>query len=205
MQPINYSYYALRRAIGILGIALPIILIIGDQFNVEGSISYYYYTKMSTVFTGVLISFALILVTYHGTDTSKGLNENVLTNLGGAFALIVALVPTKFNSNNLPTIFYTHNDSLRGDIHIGSAILFFFLMGVVVLTKFAKAPYYKLFYKITGSLVMIGLAFAIVSYLMHIHTGIFWGETIALWAFGAAWLRRGVPKNRPVQQKSANG
>jgi hypothetical protein len=150
---------------------------------------------MSTVFTGVLISFALILVTYHGTEEkSKGLSENLLTNLGGVFALLVALVPTKFQGTTLPSTFYTHQDAVRGWIHNGSAVLFLLLMGIVVLTKFAKAPYYRMYYIITGNLVMIGLGIAIISFALETDTGIFWGETLALWAFGAAWLRRGVPK-----------
>ncbi|MEQ8555315.1 MAG: hypothetical protein RIC06_12170 [Cyclobacteriaceae bacterium] len=196
MQTINYSYRTLRRAIGILGILLPILLIVGNQFTVEDSISYYYYTRMSTVFTGILISFALILVTYRGTDPTPGnLNENVMTNFSGACAFIVALVPTKFQGSDLPPIFYTHSDDIRGWIHIGAAVIFFFLMGLVILTKFAKAPYYKTFYKVTGGLVMLGLIIAIVAFILKIDTGVFWGETLALWAFGAAWLRRGVPKN----------
>lgn len=191
----NYSYRTLRKTIGILGITLPIILIVGNQFCIENSISYYYYTKMSTVFTGVLISFALILVTYHGTSTTPSrLSENAMTNLAGVFALLVALVPTEFKGIGLPNIFYTHSDKFRGGVHTGSAVFFIFLMGLVVLTKFAKAPYYRRFYQITGSFVMVGLVIAVVSFILNIETGIFWGETVALWAFGAAWLRRGVPK-----------
>ncbi|MCK5104809.1 MAG: hypothetical protein KAR17_18435 [Cyclobacteriaceae bacterium] len=201
METVNHSYRSLRRAIGILGITLPIMLIIGNHGEVGGSISFYYYTKMSTVFTGILITFGLILITYRGTDTTKGItNENVLTNMGGIFALLVALVPTKYG-NNIEALFYAHNDNIRGWIHNGSAVLFIFFMGLVVMLKFGKARYFRRFYKILGGLVMVGLAFAIFSFIFDRITGqppfkgaIFWGETFALWAFGIAWLRRGIPK-----------
>lgn len=193
MQTINYSYRALRQAIGVLGIALPILLVLGNQLTIERSISYYYYTKMSTVFTGVLITFGLILITYRGTESSSSsLSENRLTNIAGLLALVVAVVPTTYANNRLPDVFYVHSDIIRGWIHNGSAGLFFILMGLIVLLKFTKTPYFKTFYIITGVLIMIGVSVAIISFFIENEMGVFLGETMALWAFGAAWLRRGV-------------
>lgn len=195
-QTLNHSYRGLRRAIGILGIALPFLLIIGNMGVVERSISFYYYTKMSTVFTGILFTFGLILYTYRGTSvTGETVSENALTNVGGVFALLVALVPTKFGVSPSPDIFYTHDDSIRGLIHNCSAVLFIFIMGLVVLLKFTKAPYYQSFYRTLGWLVMIGLAFTIYAFVKGMENGaIFWGETFSLCCFGIAWLRRGIPK-----------
>lgn len=203
MNSVNHSYRSLRRAIGVLGIALPVLLIIGNLGKVEASISDYYYTNMSTVFTGILITFGLILYTYKGSlysDHDK-VSENLLTTSGGVFALFVALVPTKYGEE-IEALFYVHNDSIRGWVHNGSAVLFIFFMGLVVLLKFSKAKYYQGFYKVFGSLVMIGLVFTIYAFAHEKSSGqplfngaIFWGESFSLWAFGIAWLRRGVPKN----------
>lgn len=200
MYQVNLSYRSLRRTIGILGIALPILLIIGNMGHVEKSISYYYYTKMSTVFTGVLITFALVLYTYKGSVLeNEKVSENTLTHLGGFFALLVALVPTMFGENT-SNLFYSHNDPVRGFIHNGSAVLFIFIMGLVVLLKFSKAKFYRNFYKTTGWLVMLGLAFTIYAFVYTKLNGrqlfngaVFWGESFSLWAFGAAWLRRSIP------------
>ena len=94
MNQMNLSYQLLRRAVGILGIALPILLIIGHG-KIERAISFYYYTNMSTVLTGILITFGLVLFTYRGGKVpGEKISENQLTNVAGFFALIVALVPT---------------------------------------------------------------------------------------------------------------
>lgn len=201
MQTLNLSYRTLRRAIGYLGIALPILLIIGNQGDVEKSISFYYYTKMSTVFTGILITFGLILYTYHGDDLpGDSISENTLTHLGGFFALMVALVPTRYG-DVITSLFYSHNDAVRGWIHNGSAVLFIFIMGLVVLLKFTKAKYYQSFYRFFGWLVMAGLAFTIYAFayfeindLPLFNGAVFWGESFCLCAFGIAWLKRGIPK-----------
>ena len=203
MNQINLSYRNLRQAIGLLGIALPILLIAGNM-GIERSISFYYYTKMSTVFTGILIAFGLILTTYKGSEIeNEKISENTLTHLGGIFALLVALVPAKFGED-IMSLFYSHNDSLRGIIHDVSAFLFLFTMGIVVLFKFSKAKYFKKFYQIFGILVMVGLTFTVFAYFYKVNNGeqlfngaVFWGESFSLWAFGIAWLRRGVPKNKP--------
>jgi hypothetical protein len=191
----SYSYDNLRMVIGILGIALPLLLIAGNGLVVEKSISFYYYTKMSTVFTGILITFGLILYTYRG-DPLHGdiISENALTNWGGVFALLVALVPTRFDGTP-PETFYTHDDAVRGWIHNGAAVLFILIMGLVVLLKFSKAKYYQGFYKVFGWLVIIGLAFTIYAFAKGLGNGaVFWGETFSLTCFGIAWIRRGVPK-----------
>jgi hypothetical protein len=47
------SYLAMRRMIGILGVALPIVLVIGgfiqDEIAIQPSISGYYYTNMRDI------------------------------------------------------------------------------------------------------------------------------------------------------------
>ena len=196
----NLSYQLLRRAVGILGIALPILLIIGHG-KIERAISFYYYTNMSTVLTGILITFGLVLFTYRGGKVpGEKISENQLTNVAGFFALIVALVPTQYGCP-IKAIFYVHNDPFRGWIHNGSALAFLLLMGIVVITKFAKAPYYSVLYKVLGWCVIGGVVFTVLAFIYrttHQDVELFkgsvvLGQTIALWAFGAAWLRRGVP------------
>lgn len=198
---LNHSYRSLRRVIGILGIALPILLIIGNMGIVEKSISYYYYTKMSTVFTGVLITFGLVLITYKGTPESEArISENLLTTIGGFCALLVALVPTRSGGDIIGFVYF-HDELLRGFVHYLSAAVFILFMGLVVLLKFAQAPYFRGLYRILGVIILVGLGFTIYVFLHKYYTGnviftgdIFWGETLSLWAFGIAWLRRGVPK-----------
>ncbi|MBL6448620.1 hypothetical protein JMN32_20075 [Fulvivirga sp. 29W222] len=201
----NLSYRKLRRLIGYLGIALPVLLFLYSQFfdhekaffEVEHSISFYYYTKMSTIFTGILISYGLILFTYRG----KWELENKLTNIAGVLALVVAIVPTMFTGS---TTLYAHNSLLwRGVIHNLSAAVFIFILGYIVLKFFAQEDMFRSLYLFLGVMVMVGLTLAIFSVFYEIikegkelfKGAIFWGETISLFAYGAAWIRRGVHVN----------
>jgi hypothetical protein len=202
MKTVNYSYRSLRQMVGVLGICLPFMLAIAISGPLKQSISYYYYTEMSTVLTGILIAFGLILFTYRrGTAEDKGwLSENRLTNAGGVFILLVALVPTKYEGDT-ESLLYMHKGGIRHCIHVASAVLFIFSMGLMVLLKFSKAKYYQTLYKILGSLVMLGLAFTIFAFVYQkdqnqqlFNGAIFWGESFSMFFFGIAWLRRGIPK-----------
>ncbi|MEN8228312.1 MAG: hypothetical protein ABFS38_09180 [Bacteroidota bacterium] len=67
------SHYAMRKAIGILGISLPVILVVGSAAfgkcdEVQQSISAYYHTNMRNIFVGVLSAVALFLFSYRGHD-----------------------------------------------------------------------------------------------------------------------------------------
>jgi len=64
------SYRVMRLVVGFLGIALPVIFIIGETFflrggvHVRGSISAYYHTSMQDVFVGGFCVIGFLLATY---------------------------------------------------------------------------------------------------------------------------------------------
>jgi hypothetical protein len=64
------SYRAMRLVVGFLGVALPLVFIIGEAFflrggvHVRGSISAYYHTSMQDVFVGGLCVIGFLLATY---------------------------------------------------------------------------------------------------------------------------------------------
>jgi hypothetical protein len=73
----------------------------------EGSISGYYFTSARAVFVGALVALGACLIVYRGnTDL-----EDVALNASGAFAMVVAFVPTKVpnqtavtcSASNVPT------------------------------------------------------------------------------------------------------
>lgn len=72
MKKLHNSQYRLRKAMGILGIALPILLLLNHN-SLLSSMSHYYYTSASVFFIGILTAFGLILFTYEGypLDTSS--------------------------------------------------------------------------------------------------------------------------------------
>lgn len=195
---INLNYLTLRKYLGILGIAMPFVLIIGNDFLIEESISHYYYTKMSVVFTGTLIAFGLFLISYKGYDKKQEelVSDNVITNCAGIFAWIVALIPTACSYCQM--VPNGHNDTVRTTIHLVSAGLFMIIMGYMSYIQFAKSNKTddltlrrnKIF-RFCGLLiwvVVIGLLFEHLTGLHFTRSDVFWGETLALICFGIAWL-----------------
>lgn len=83
MRGFDNSYMVLRKAIGILGIAFPVILFFSSLFlnsyiPYQGSISCYYHTPMHNIFEGIIWLFAIILVFYQ----YKG-KDDVITSIAG--------------------------------------------------------------------------------------------------------------------------
>lgn len=86
------SYRYLRSAMVGLVVALGVAVV--DQSLQQGfilsSISAYYYTPAQAVFVGVLIAIGVCMVALKGTTEA----EDILLNLGGMLAPVVAIVPT---------------------------------------------------------------------------------------------------------------
>jgi len=198
---INIDYLALRKYLGCLGIALPIALIIGNGGKVEESISHYYYTGMSVIFTGVLIAFGLFLISYKGYPKKEGelVSDNAVTNCAGFLAIIVALIPTACShcDAGVPN---GHNDTIRSMVHLVSAGLFIALMGYMSLIQFVKgedqdvvSKRRRRIYRTCGVIIWAVVAFLLLEYAFGFQFTAYdtlIGEAIALLAFGTAWLTK---------------
>jgi len=134
------SYYTMRRAIGVLGITLPLILFTGSFLfgackEVQSSISTYYYTNMRNVFVGYNCAVAFFLFAYRGHDW----RDNYASTLGCIAVLGVAFLPCTISSPApyclIPT---SGHDPLVGMLHNLSALLYFFILIVYSLYLFPK-------------------------------------------------------------------
>lgn len=106
------SYLLLRRWIGLLGIALPIVLVVGFAWidtchnsSLQGSISAYYYTKMGDYLVGTLCAVGLFLFAYRGYDRL----DNIAGNIGGFCAIGVAFFPMDSGTLQLEFTSSIHN------------------------------------------------------------------------------------------------
>lgn len=200
------SFYRLRQLIGWLGIILPVSLIAytlvqGDCNVVQDSISSYYHTSAGHIFVAITFSMAIVLITYRGYD-----NDYVLFRIAAALSLIVAFV-SNLQVDELGGCFIRQNFSeVSNMIHLVAAISFFALLAYICIFRFTKSKpgktmsYQKKMrnniYKCCGLImivVMLILALymtGVISFLDPINP-IFTGETIMLFAFGAAWLTKG--------------
>lgn len=201
------SYKTLRKAVGILGITLPLTLIIGSRFIgkcdlIQHSISHYYYTIMGDVFVGTLCAFGIFLITYKGYTKT----DNVASNLAGLFAICIALFPTYENSDFQCCIYNLPINDFRTGVHYGSAALFFIALAFMSFFLFTKSSGDKTPQKIIRNRIYRICAIVIVMsiiliFMYHNITSIqnkfseyqvvFWLESIALFAFGFSWLVKG--------------
>jgi hypothetical protein len=193
----TYTYLALRKAVGWIGILLPFALMTGMSLIFKGdiiqkTISQYYYTGMRDVLTGSLCAIALFMFYYRGYDKW----DNRIGNLAGIFALAIAWFPTS------PT---EHQDII-GNIHLISASAFFILLAGFSLFRFTLTEKEKhltkqklnrnIIYRTCGVLMLACLLSILIYFRFFQSTTahsnfVFWSETIALIAFGVSWLTKG--------------
>jgi hypothetical protein len=92
------SYLGLRKAVGMIGIGLPVVLVLGkvlfDGAGIEPSISNYYYTVMRDVLVGSLCAIGVFLVSYRG----YAFVDNIAGKLVTICAIGVALCPVKIEN-----------------------------------------------------------------------------------------------------------
>ncbi len=210
------SYLTLRKLLGTLGILLPILLLIFNEFKVQASISHFYYTKSSVVFTSILFAFGLFLFSYRGRlKETELVSDKTLTNIGGLLAILTALIPTavcqldncNFTSfqSKLSTLsleegistLFIHNDKWIGVIHLLCAVGFLTIMGWMSFNRFTKGnttANKKIFYRVCAFMVwlpIIALGVLMKFDLKLTNYDIFIGEWISLFFFGISWLVKG--------------
>jgi len=201
------SYFKLRKAIGWLGLLMPIVVRVGarvwEGIPSNESISAYYYTTMRDVFVGTLAAIGVFLFCYRGPDKQ----DNVLTNIAGLCAIGIGLFPTVPTYHPLilqrfPNILSPgcYNNHGYLGIHIYVVAAFFLLISYLTIFRFRKQsqPYLtkqKLsrnkIYVVCGIVMVVMLVAIVAIKAINQQSSIFWPETIAIVAFGIAWLTKG--------------
>lgn len=197
------SYLVLRKAIGVLGIALPFVLVFGQilfyESGVASSISSYYYTGMRDVFVGFLCAIAVFLMSYKGYERK----DDLAGDLACVFGVGVALFPTS------PDVGATPLQQWVGWAHLAFAAAFFVTLAYISLCLFTKTGSMKpptrkkqqrnLVYRACGG-TMLGclVLIALVELVPGIDLSeikrrdpVFWLEALAIVAFGVSWLVKG--------------
>ena len=199
-QPLVLSYLGLRKAVGIIGFALPFVLAIGRALlqgaGLEGSISYYYYTDMGNVFVGSLCAIGVFLLSTRGYDR----RDAIAGRLACVFAIGVALFPTR------PYPVATSTEICIGYIHWSCAALLFLTLAYFCLKLFTKKDPNNVtprkqqrnkVYRFCGWTILTCIALIPITKIPAVGTAvdriqpIFWLESISIVAFGFAWLTKG--------------
>lgn len=196
------SYLTLRKLVGLLGIALPFVLVLGGKliFGVDqqSSISSYYHTPMRNVFVGTLCVIGFFLLSYRGYERK----DNIVGNLACLFAVGVAFFPTA------PDHVISPRDELVGHVHLAFAAAFFTTLIYFSLCLFTKttpgvAPtprkrqrnaVYKVCAYVMAACVLLILVISLIPGVrraLQAYAPVFWLEGFAVMAFGISWLTKG--------------
>ena len=186
-QPLVRSFLFLRTGIGIIGVALPLVLIFGKmilerQFGILDSMSAYYQSVMRDVFVGSLWAIGIFLICYRYEHL-----DDIASTFAGAAVIFVAIFP------NPP-------------VHQLSAACFFIILALMAIFLFRRTDQEKpelrkrlrnIVYLGCGSFIVLCLVLIVVlnflpgtSWLQP-HHPLFWLEVLALEAFGFAWFVKG--------------
>ncbi|HEX4703553.1 MAG TPA: DUF998 domain-containing protein [Pseudonocardiaceae bacterium] len=193
-----HSYLFLRRAVGYIGVLLPVVLIVGKQLIDGGalasSISGYYYSDMRGVFVGSMSAFGVFLLSYRGYSRL----DDMAGNVAAVAAIGVALFPTS------PDVGATRHQQVLGVLHLVFAAVFFLALAFFCLVLFnrtdaADPTPQKIkrnrVYLATGSIMLLCLVLIAVTMFFDATTTALrpevWLETAAIMAFGVAWLTKG--------------
>jgi hypothetical protein len=192
------SYLGVRRAIGVIGILLPFVLLIGawliDRVGVQASISDYYYTVMRNVFVGSMCANGVFFLSYRYAKV-----DTFVSSLIGLAAIGVALFPTT-PINPTPT------DMVIGTVHFVCATVFFLALAGYSYFIFTRTDpsvpstpqkrQRNIVYRASG--IIIVLCLVLIAALNLLPPGpiddlqpVFWLETIASVSFGVSWLIKG--------------
>lgn len=126
------TYVVMRNGIGALGLAFPIVLLVGGGIDhVQGSLSaYYHFTPesparygagiMRDAFVGMLCAIGAFLLFYRG----HSVQEDLALNLAGVSAALIALAPMDWPE-------HAARVTAAGRIHSVAAATFFVMIGYV--------------------------------------------------------------------------
>lgn len=199
----------LRLLVGVLGIVLPILLYVFLWVDTNyttplESISHYYFTRVSGIFTITISLLAMFLIIYKG----KELVDFILSTVAGVFALLVVLFPTSNIDRMSPdfacSVTTLNTNEFRTTQHYISAAIFLLSLAAMALFVFTRSDKTKSMtpqkkirnfcFRLCGSLMVAALVTALLGNYNVIHLPVFgdsltfWMETIAVESFGFAWL-----------------
>jgi hypothetical protein len=214
-QPYLISYIALRRAVGVLGICLPLLVTVGGKvfgdFVCQSSISAYFHTNVREVFVGVLSAVGVFLISYKGFDV----HDDRASDIAGVAALGVAAFPCKSELAGQRIGILQLSQTVSNSVHVICAAVLFVTLAIISAFLFTKTAssstmtpqkrarnrVYRICALVMGAALIEIAVFALVlsDAQQSVARTTLLGETVALIAFGVSWLVKGetILKDQP--------
>jgi hypothetical protein len=207
------SFLILRTVVGVLGIALPFLLVLVEGVWFDGSpflresLSAYYYSGARELFVGGLSAIGVFLFTYKVAESNL---DNTLSLLAGLSVVVVALFPTSRPSGliGLTAVQDRLGESVVAGIHFSAAGLF--ILSLALISYFfgkregrpreggpprqRSLRFWRNFHWICAALILAAFLWSGVTELTDWgpSRSLLYGEVAAVWAFGASWLWKGL-------------
>ncbi len=203
------SYLIMRIFIGALAVALPFLLVLIDGLGFDGdpfprdSLSAYYYSGVRELFVGTLSATAVFLVTYKVADRTL---DNTLSVVAGFAVLLVMLFPTSPPEG----VGLTPLQELLGvsgvkAVHFVAAGAFIVSLGVISfffgVREGAREPregrrsptFWRGYHWSCAGAIAAAVVWIVITALVgEPSKALLVGEAVAVWAFGASWLMKGL-------------
>lgn len=190
------SHLTLRRAVGVFGLLLPVLVVVGAFFldsltEILASVSHYYGTSMRDVLVGFEFTMGWFLFAYRGYERQ----DDIVGDLACLFFLGAALFATTSDNETIRIVHAVCAAGLFLSLAYFSLFLFtkttpggtptpqkiernkiYVACGIVMLACILLSGLYLLFFQDTG--------------LSRIKP-VFWLEALAMWSFGLSWITKG--------------
>jgi hypothetical protein len=208
------SFLIMRTFVGVLGIALPILLVLVDGVWFDAgplreSLSAYYYSGARELFVGGLSAIGVFLMTYKVAEVNL---DNTLSLVAGVTIVVVALFPTSRPSEliGLTALQDRLGESFVAGLHFFAAALF--ILSLAVISYFfgkregkprkGRPPhrrslrFWRNFHWICAALILAAFVWSGVTELTDSGPArsLLYGEVVAVWAFSASWLWKGFER-----------
>jgi hypothetical protein len=207
------SFLIMRTLVGVLGIALPILLVLVDGVWFDAgpflreSLSAYYYSGARELFVGGLSAIGVFLFTYKVAENNL---DNTLSLLAGLSVVVVALFPTSRPSNliGLTALQNRWGESFVAGIHFFAAAVF--ILSLAVISYFfgkregrpredgvpqrRSRRFWRNYHWTCAALILAAFLWSGVTELTNWgpSRSLLYGEVVAVWAFAASWLWKGL-------------
>ncbi|MDA5092691.1 hypothetical protein O2N63_01150 [Aliiroseovarius sp. KMU-50] len=209
----------LRRAIGSIGLGLPVALLIGTMLvdmPMENSISEFFFSPLRDVFIAAAAGVGLFLLAYEGYPARdrEWLTDRRVSGIAGASVLVMAAIPAHCTRDTCyqPLAMFDQlitSAVLQSALHMGAAGIFLISLGVMSQNLFTRCTMPQktrhkqrrnTCYRMFGWMIYAMVALIGVMKLGFSEIGrewdnawhfTFWAESLALWAFGLSWLMKG--------------
>ncbi len=204
------SYHRVRTALGLLGLALPLMLIAGGLATGSGirpTISDFFHTSLRDIYVGTLCAIGIFLISYRGYRRRPGewLSDNAISSLAGLAAFALAFFPNARGDEAATLSQLILGASGAERVHFAAGMVFFIALALFCYVQFPKTaqPLRRRIYHACGHAIVVALAVLIagswlrnwgpagLAGMIEDNHLIFWAEALGIWAFALSWLVKG--------------